>query len=97
VCEEPWQTAAVYCRADGSIDVYGITDSVGWLAFRTTPAEIDALRVQDENTLIEQSNDGRIRLYRLKTGEFQVNSPIVDDVRGYLPNGYVFKWEGGCP
>ena len=97
VCEEPWQTAAVYCRGDGSIDVYGITDSEGWLAFRTTPDEIAAIGIPDENTMLDSSLDGRIRLYRLPSGEFQLNSPIMDQVRGYLPNGYVFRWDGGCP
>jgi hypothetical protein len=95
ICEEPYQTAAIYCRADGSIDVYGITDGEGWLAFRTTQAEIDAVGVPAQNNLIERSDDGKIRLYRLSTGEFQVNAPMWDVVRGNLPDGYVFQF-GGC-
>ncbi len=92
ICEEPWQTAAIYCRADGTIDVYGITDGAGWLAFRTTQSEIDAVGVPTQNSLIERSSDGKIRLYRLATGEFQVNAPMWDEVRGNLPDGYVFRW-----
>jgi hypothetical protein len=95
VCKEPWQTAAIYCRADGSIEVYGITDSIGWLAFRSTPSEIDAVGVQSQNALIERSDNGTIRLYRLSTGEFQVNAPRWDRLRGNLPDGYVFIF-GGC-
>lgn len=94
ICEEPWQTAAIYCRADGSIDVYGITDSVGWLAFRTTPSEIDAVGIPSQNSLLERSDDGKIRLYRLSTGQFQVNSPIWDNLRGNLPDGYIFQFNG---
>lgn len=94
VCAEPWQTAAIYCLSNGAIEVYGITDSVGWLAFRTTQSEIDAVGVPAQNSLIERSSDGKIRLYRLSTGEFQVNSPIYDRIRGNLPDGYVFIFEG---
>ena len=94
VCEEPWQTAAVYCRADGAIDVYGITNGEGWLAFRATQAEVDSLGIPNQNGLIDRSADGKIRLYRLTTGEFQVNAPLWDTVKGYLPNGYVFRWNG---
>ncbi len=96
ICEEPWQTAAIYCRADGTIDVYGITDSEGWLAFRTTQSVIDAVGVPTQNSLIERSSDGKIRLYRLATGEFQVNAPRWDQMRGNLPDGYVFRFNG-CP
>lgn len=94
ICEEPYQTAAIYCRGDGAIDVYAITDGEGWLAFRTTQSEIEAVGVQHQNAMIEQSHDGKIRLYRLSTGEFQVNAPIWDVVRGNLPDGYVFEFEG---
>jgi hypothetical protein len=97
VCFEPWQTAAIYCER-GDIHVYGIGEnSEGHLLFVTSADEIDAIGIPDENTMIESSHDSRVRLYRLPSGEFQLNSPIVDDVRGYLPNGYVFKWDGGYP
>ena len=89
----PYQTAAIYCQADG-IDVYGIEGGAGWLAFHATQAEIDAVGISSENTLIKASEDGTIRLYRLSTGEFQVNSPIFDRIRGNLPDGYVFIFEG---
>jgi hypothetical protein len=96
ICEEPYQTAAVYCRADGSIDVYGITDGVGWLAVRTTQSEIDAVGIPAQNEMIERSDDGTIRLYRLSTGEFQVNAPRWDNIQGNLPDGYVFRFSE-CP
>lgn len=96
ICDEPWQTAAVYCSADGSIDVYGITDSIGWLAFRATLSEIDAIGIPDENAIIAQTANGRFRLYRLSSGEFQINAPMRDAMRGNLPNGYSFRFDG-CP
>jgi hypothetical protein len=97
VCLEPWQTAAIYCER-GDIHVYGIGEnSDGYLLFVTSADEINTIGIPDENTMIESSHDSRVRLYRLPSGEFQVNSPIVDDVRGFLPNGYAFRWDGGCP
>jgi hypothetical protein len=78
---------AVYCH-DYGIDVYRINpDSTGTLAFTATNAELD--RVGDssaKNTLIDSSAD--IRLYRLTTGEFQVNAG--PDAEG---KEYVLTWE----
>lgn len=94
ICNDPAQTAAIYCNADGSIDVYGITENAGWLAFRVTQSEIDAVGIPTENTRIAASEDSTIRLYRLSTGELQVNAPYWDSVHGNLPNGYTFIWQG---
>jgi hypothetical protein len=66
-----------------------------WLAFCTTPFEIDAVGVPAQNSLIDHSDDGKIRLYRLSTGEFQVNAPCWDRLRGNLPDGYIVLF-GGC-
>jgi hypothetical protein len=77
---------AIYCR-DYGIDVYRIhPDSTGTLAFTATNAEIE--RVGDtpaEHTLIDSA--GNIRLYRLTTGEFQVNAG--PDAEG---KEYVLTW-----
>ncbi len=89
LCWEPWATAAVYCQA-GWIDVYRIhEDGRGTLAFQTTADEIAAAGLPDFFTLLGQDEPGNIRLYRLNTGEFQLNAPLQDD-----PNGYAFIWPG---
>jgi hypothetical protein len=93
VNDEAWRTAAIYCQPDSVFDVYGITDGVGWLAFRITQEEIDAVGIPSENTLLKQTADGTIRLYRLDTGEFQVNAPRWDAIWGNIPDGYVYIWE----
>lgn len=40
-----------------------------------------------ENTLLAASEDGQIRLFRLTTGEFQLNAPTLSN-----ENGYVLIW-----
>ena len=79
---------AVYCH-DYGIDVYRINpDSTGSLVFTATNAEIDAVgKSPPENTLIDYY--GNIRLYRLTTGEFQVNAG--PDSEG---KEYVLIWDG---
>lgn len=99
VSDAPYQTAAVYCGVENSIQVYGIRFGEGYLAFLVTQDEIDAVGIppigaSEDDMLIKQTSDGQIRLYRLPTGEFQVNAPIDDAIRGNLPNGYVFIWDG---
>lgn len=88
--EAPWQTAAIYCRSDGGFDVYFVQDGVnGVLAVRITPAEINAVGIPTENTLLEASANAQVQVWRLSTGEFQVNASTATD---YL--GYVFRWDG---
>ena len=74
---------AVYCH-DYGIDVYGINqDSTGSLVFTATTEEIDAVgTAPDENTLIEAH--GNIRLYRLTTGEFQINAGPDAEGKEYI-------------
>lgn len=98
LCEEPWQTAAVYCRNEG-VHIYAINESNsrGTLVIDETMEDLAEMGVPEGlPQLLAQSPDGKVRLYRLPDGKFQVNSPITDVVRGYLFNGYVFRWEG-CP
>lgn len=95
LAREPWQTVAIYCRPGGVIDIYAIdeTTSGGYLVIRATPADIAAVGVpSNANALIASSTDGDVRLYRLTSGEFQVNAPAVlgGDL---LRDGYVFIWE----
>lgn len=65
---------AVYADEDG-VAVYAINDkSVGELALFVTTEELKALPEKpDENLLVAQSEDGKFALYKLTTGEYQVN------------------------
>jgi LysM repeat protein len=63
---------AVYCRGDG-IHVYSIDRTGrGGLLFIATHNEINAVGIPTVNTLIDSG--GGVGLYRLTSGEFQVNS-----------------------
>ncbi len=90
-CRTPWETAAVYCRGDGTVQIYKVdANSKGSLVLNVTPAQLAKFPLHpDHNTLIAES--GGVRLYRLTTGEMQINAstatPGVD---------YVFTWDG-CP
>ncbi|MEM6529210.1 MAG: hypothetical protein AAF653_13010 [Chloroflexota bacterium] len=81
--------AAIFCTTAG-VDVFDLDISGrGTLAFRATWDEVEAVpAVPTENTLID--TDGIIGLYRLTTGEMQVNAFTED----YPPREYVFIWEG---
>ncbi len=80
--------AAIYCTTDGvkiiDIDVRGVaTDS-----FIVPYEAIDAIGVPEVNTLIQEHRG--FRLYRLTTGELQLNAPP-----NWLGSGeYVFIWDG---
>ncbi len=65
---------AVYADEDG-VTVYAIDDkSVGKLALFVSAEELEALPENpDENLLVAQSEDGKFTLYKLTTGEYQVN------------------------
>lgn len=89
--EDPYQPVAIYCEDNGRIDVYRINEnSDGFLVLRASAEQIAAVGVQETNQLITASNDGEVRLYRLSTGEFQVNAPYEGNF-----DGYVYIW-GGC-
>ena len=89
---EPWQTAAIYCRVDGRIDIYHVKDGInGYLAISVTRAEVEALGVPAENTLLGQNDNTNVQLWRLNTGEFQLMSSTQYEYLGY---SYLFD---GCP
>ena len=68
--------------------LYAVWHATGWYAFRVTQKEIDRFpSLPKKNLLIKQSKF--IHLYRLKSGEFQVNT--------YARNEYVFPGLGGAP
>jgi len=83
----PYQTATVYCREDGTVDIYGIDPETaeGNLALRVNADSIaDSGIPQESNMLLDESSNGTIQLYRLTSGELQVMAP--DD--------YIFIWDG---
>lgn len=90
---EPWQTVAIYCERNGTIDIYRINQqSQGYLVIHLTRDDIDAVGVPTFNTLIATSEDGVVRLYRLNSGEYQVIAP-----RDAMFDGYIYRWqEGDC-
>jgi hypothetical protein len=82
---------AVYCRADGSIDVWfiSVSSSRGSLLFRVSAQRIEDVGVPtEENALLRFL--GSVAVYRLTTGEFQVNAANFDGTP------YVMIWDG-CP
>ena len=78
------ETAAVYCE-NGGVTVYAVVDSEGHLAFKVTKAELAALPAKPAHNTLIKSGLG-VSLYRLTTGELQINSP----------DNYLFIW-GACP
>jgi hypothetical protein len=84
------QSAAVYCE-NGGITVYGFSGKWGsYLAFKVSKAQLAKYPEKPaQNTLIKKKFG--IRLYKLTSGEYQVNA--VTDEPG---KEYSFRW-AGCP
>jgi hypothetical protein len=91
------EPVAIY---QGSVDVYGIDPmtSQGVLDVRVTDAEIELVGIPSEtewSRLLERGENRAtgmpIEVYRLATGEFQVNT--------YYPSGkpYIFRWHPERP
>jgi hypothetical protein len=71
-CNDAGQTAAIYCKPDGSVEVLAIFEGKGYPAFTASPAEIASVPAKPaKNTLIKQGNGAF--LYRLTSGQLQVN------------------------
>jgi hypothetical protein len=78
------QSAAIYCE-NGGITIYGLYNSQGFIAFKTSKAEIARVSATPSvNTRIKSAKG--ITLWRLTSGEFEVSGP----------NGYTFIWTGDC-
>lgn len=84
---DPEQTVAVYCRSNGIEIIKPVGNQPVTVLFASVQ-EIAAVGVPRTNTLIKTSVD--VNLYRLSSGEFQVNAP------GLGGKQYVFIWSG-CP
>ncbi len=100
ICADPWATAVLFCQPNGELHIYRIdSDNNGIISFVVTPEEIEQTVVPTDAdaALIDASEDGAIRVYRLSNGRFQLNAPYMDAVHGLLDNGYVYRWEDVCP
>lgn len=80
--------AAIYCTTQGvkiiDIDIRGVAT---W-SFLVPYDDIDEIGISEENTLIRERRG--FRLYRLTTGELQLNAPP-----NWRNSGeYVFIWDG---
>lgn len=84
---DPEQTVAVYCRSNGIEIIRPVGNQPVTVLFASIQ-EIATVGVPRTNTLIKASVD--VNLYRLSSGEFQVNAP------GLGGKQYVFIWSG-CP
>ncbi len=86
---DPVAPAVVY-PATAGFPIYAVgPDSKGTLSLAVTCADIAKISSNPAvNMLIKQTADGRIRLYRLTTGEFQIN------VRQSSGLDYVYTWQG---
>lgn len=84
---DPEQTVAVYCRSNGIEIIRPVGNQPVTVLFASIQ-EIAAVGVPYTNTLIKSSFD--VNLYRLSSGEFQVNAP------GLGGKQYIFIWSG-CP
>lgn len=81
---------AIYCAPGGGVAVWDINiRSVGELTLVASPEVIAAVPTAPEvNTLIAEA--GNFRLYRLTSGELQVNGPGIYST----DPEYVFTWSG---
>jgi hypothetical protein len=83
---------AVYCQPDGAIHVYFIVREVdgayGVFLFRITAQRIATVGMPTENTVLGFL--GNVRVYRLTTGEFQLNAVDFDGTP------YIIVWDA-CP
>jgi hypothetical protein len=81
------ETAAIYCK-NGGVTVYVPAEPKWIRAFHVSAAEINKVpKNPAEHTLIKQGKGAR--LYRLTSGELQVNTPELDPTKG----DYVFIFE----
>ncbi len=81
-CQEA-SPIVIYC-SEGGIEIYS---TAGVFLLRVTDTEIEAVGVPDVNTMLGQTAGGGVRVYRLSTGEFQVNTVNGDQE-------FVAIWKG---
>jgi hypothetical protein len=91
VIQDGGAPVAIYCRTDGSIDVWFISPSSsrGTLIFRVTAERIEDIGIPEERNVTLRFL-GSVSVSRLTTGEFQVNAPNFDGTP------YVGVWDD-CP
>jgi hypothetical protein len=77
------QTAIIFCRPDNSLEVWGLEGSNGKPAFTVTLDELAKRPLKPKkNTLLKSGLN--IRLYRLTSGELQVNAPELAPGKEYV-------------
>ncbi len=83
------QEAAVYCNK-GGVDVWRVVQSQGYLSLHVTKETIAKVpKYPAKNTLIAEDKKYLVRLYRLTSGELQINAT------SYVgKTDYVFVWKG---
>lgn len=88
----PGAPVAMWCQEDDGLVVYGIdANSQGYLSLYAPPDLIASVpTLPNANTLIATGANG-VRLYRLSTGELQVNAPASDGKE------YVYLWNDCAP
>jgi hypothetical protein len=75
--DSAYQSVALYC--DGStLIAYAMFESKGYLAFKITQAEIDKFPKNPARNILIKVAKG-VRLYRLSSGELQINRATEDD------------------
>jgi hypothetical protein len=85
-----WESAAVYCE-DGGITVYGYHHEWGsFLAFKISKAQLAKYPAKPASNILIIEKYG-IRLYKLSSGEYQINAATNDPGKQY-----VYRWGQGC-
>ena len=94
----PGDAAAPVAIYQGSVDIYGIDPSTsqGVLEIRVTDEEIEAAGIPEQGSLLLAEDQNRatgmpIEVYRLSSGEFQVNTYYADG------KSYIFRWHPDRP
>lgn len=86
------ETAAVYCTENGGLVIYGPPppSSLWHIVLTVTTAELDSVPTHPDIDILIKSGGG-VNLYRLTSGELQINAPGVDAKGDYV---FIFK---DCP
>lgn len=84
------QTAAIYCKRNGGINILRIINSHGYPSLNVSAAAINKVpKNPPQNTLIAEDKKYQIALYRLSSGELQINARSFEG----KPD-YVYIWNG---
>src|SRR5262249_28596160 len=83
------ETAAIYCY-HGGVNVWRIINSKGYPSLSVSAATINKVpKYPAQNTLIAEDKRYEVRLYRLSSGELQINATSFEG-----KDDYVYIWNG---